>query len=63
LGEGFSGMLSPTKSATLPGKMSLKRPKPVRKTVFGSNCHATAVLGCRIAIGVDENKTIVGDSK
>ena len=46
----------PIRSATLPGKMSLKIPKPVRSTVLGSNCHAIAVLGCRIARGVEENK-------
>src|SRR5271168_228948 len=38
----------------LPGKMSLKRPKPARRTVLGSNCQAIAVLGCRMANGVEE---------
>jgi len=37
----------------LPGKMSLKRPKPLRNTVFGAISQATAVLGCRIARGVE----------
>jgi hypothetical protein len=46
----------PTRSATVPGKMSLKMPKPVRSTDFGSNCHAIAVLGCRMASGVEENR-------
>ena len=46
----------PTRSATLPGKISLKIPKPVRSTDFGSNCQAIAVRGCRMAHGVDENK-------
>ena len=49
------GGLAPTTSAMLPGKMSLKIPKPARSTVLGSNCHAMAVLGCRIARGVEEN--------
>ena len=39
-------------SATLPGRMSLKRPKPVRSTELGANCQAIAVLGWRIASGV-----------
>ena len=43
-------------SATLPGKISLKIPKPVRNTVFGANCQAMAVLGCQMASGVDANK-------
>ena len=47
----------PIRSATLPGRISLKIPKPVRSTVFGANCHAIAVLGCRIASGV-EAKTV-----
>src|SRR5580704_98865 len=42
-------------SAMVPGNMSLKTPKPARSTVLGSNCHAMAVLGCRIARGVEEN--------
>ena len=46
----------PIRSATVPGKTSLKTPKPVRSTDFGSNCHAIAVLGCKIATGVDENR-------
>src|SRR5580658_179821 len=50
------GGLVPIKSATLPGKISLKIPKPVRSTDFGLNCHAIAVLGCRMASGVDENR-------
>src|SRR5277367_6048167 len=37
-----------------PGKMSLKIPKPARSTVWGSNCQAIAVLGCRMARGVGE---------
>ena len=41
----------PTRSATLPGRMSLNRPNPLRSTVCGANCHAMAVLGCRIASG------------
>src|ERR1019366_223349 len=49
------GGLTPTTSAMLPGKMSLKMPKPARNTDLGSNCHAMAVLGCRIAKGVEEN--------
>src|SRR5580704_16451799 len=44
------GGLVPTRSATLPGRMSLKIPKPARRTECGSNCQAMAVLGCRIAI-------------
>ena len=46
----------PTRSATLPGRMSLKIPKPARNTDFGSNCHAMAVLGCRMASGVEANR-------
>ena len=46
----------PIRSATLPGRMSLKIPKPVRRTDFGSNCHAMAVLGWRMASGMDENR-------
>src|SRR5271170_6470383 len=49
------GGLTPTTSAMLPGKISLKIPKPVRKTVLGANCQASAVRGCRMARGVDEN--------
>src|SRR5580700_9544020 len=39
------GGLKPTTSATLPGKMSLNRPKPARRTVLGLNCQAIAVRG------------------
>jgi hypothetical protein len=28
----------------------------VRSTDFGSNCQAIAVLGCKMATGVDENR-------
>src|ERR1700688_4145002 len=49
------GGLTPTTSAMLPGKISLKMPKPARSTVLDSNCHAIAVRGCRIARGVEEN--------
>ena len=47
------GGLIPTRSTTLPGRMSLNRPNPVRSTVFGAACQASAVRGCRIASGVD----------
>jgi len=50
------GGLVPTRSAIVPGKMSLKIPKPVRSTDFGSNCQAIAILGCKMATGVDENR-------
>ena len=43
----------PTRSATLPGRMSLNRPNPLRSTVCGAICQAIAVLGCRIASGVE----------
>src|ERR1700676_5460525 len=49
------GGLTPTTSAMLPGKLSLKTPKTARSTDLDSNCHAIAVLGCRIARGVEEN--------
>src|ERR1700737_415043 len=50
------GGLTPMMSATLPGRMSLNSPKPVRSTELGTNCHAIAVLGCRIASGVEANR-------
>ena len=50
------GGLAPIVSATLPGRISLKRPKPARSTVLGSNCHAMAVRGWRMASGVEENR-------
>src|SRR3984957_5863237 len=49
------GGLTPTTSAMLPGKISLKMPNPARSTDLDSNCHAIAVRGCRIARGVEEN--------
>src|SRR6202011_423073 len=49
------GGLKPTVSAMLPGKMSLKMPNPARSTDLDPNCHAIAVLGWRIARGVEEN--------
>jgi len=49
------GGLASMMSATLPGRMSLKRPKPVRSMELGANCHAIAVLGCKIASGVEAN--------
>src|SRR5208282_5386991 len=39
------GGLTPTTSAMLPGRMSLKTPKPVRSTHLVLNCHAIAVRG------------------
>src|SRR5579864_8577360 len=39
------GGLTPTTSAMLPGKISLKMPKPARSTDLDSNCHAIAVRG------------------
>ena len=42
----------PTRSTTLPGRRSLNRPNPLRSTVFGATCQASAVRGCRIASGV-----------
>src|SRR5271154_4116296 len=39
------GGFVPTTSAMLPGRISLKIPKPVRSTVLDSNCHAIAVRG------------------
>ena len=43
-------------SATLPGRISLKSPKPVRSTDCGANCHAMAVLGCKMASGVEAKR-------
>src|SRR6516225_8359661 len=50
------GGFMPIRSATVPGKRSLNTPNPLLSTVFGSICHAIAVLGCRIANGVDEKR-------
>src|SRR5580698_9592807 len=47
------GGLIPTRSTTLPGKISLNIPNPVRSTVFEAACQAIAVRGCMIANGVD----------
>src|ERR1700691_363145 len=43
------GGLIPTRSTTLPGRMSLNKPTPVRSTVFEAAGQASAILGCRIA--------------
>ena len=48
--------MTPTRSATLPGRMSLKRPKPRAQHCLRRNCQAIAVLGCRIASGVEEKR-------
>ena len=46
------GGLMPMRSTTLPGRMSLNSPNPVRSTVFGVICQANAVRGCKMASGV-----------
>src|SRR5580704_10408664 len=47
------GGLIPTRSTTLPGRISLNKPNPVRTTVFEAACQASAIRGCMIACGVD----------
>src|SRR5580658_902130 len=52
------GGFAPTKSATLPGRMSENTPKPVRSTNPGANCQAMAVRGCHSAQEVAGNRCV-----
>src|SRR2546427_11330664 len=47
----YGGLASMT-SATLPGAMSLNRPKPARRMGVGANRPAIAAIGCKITRGV-----------
>src|ERR1017187_3530920 len=52
------GGLAPTRSATLPGRISENTPKPVRSTDPGANCQAMAVRGCHNAQEVAGNRCV-----